>query len=102
MDDLPTTVVVIWWITLALALFVIFPVIGYLLHRALQAAKQIDRNAARALEAGLGIAGNTANIVALDNTISTATVILETANEIETHTGQIGEVLGERANRGAP
>lgn len=101
MDDLPTAVAVIWWVTLALAGFVILPLVAYLLHRALDAARQIDRNAARALEAGLGVAGNTANIAALDQTIATATTILDTAERIETHTGQIAGVLAGRAARSA-
>ena len=100
MDDLPTAVVVIWWVVLALAALVILPLVTYLLHRALQAAKRIDENAAKALEAGLGIAGNTANIAALDETIETATVILDTAGEIDTHTGQIADVLAGRAQSG--
>ena len=106
MDDLPTTVAVIWWITLGLAAFVILPLVAFLLHRALQAARRIDENIEKALEAGLGIAGNTANIAALDDTVETATAILGTAGEIEAHTGTIAEVLAGRAqsapNRGAP
>lgn len=101
MDDVPTAVIVIWWVTLVLATFVILPLVAYLLHRALQAAKRIDENAAAVLEAGLGIAGNTANIEALDATIDTATRISQTATEIETHTGQIASVLGGRAERRA-
>lgn len=99
MDDLSTAVTVIWWVTLALAAFVILPLVAYLLHRALQAAKRIDENAAKALEAGLGIAGNTANIAALDDTISTATTILETSERIEVHTGQIAGALAGRVAR---
>ena len=101
MDDLATAVAVIWWVTLALTAFVILPLVAYLLHRALDAARQIDRNAAQALESGLGVAGNTANIAALDQTIAAATTILETAEQIETHTGQIATVLAVRAGRSA-
>ena len=65
------------------------------------AARQIERYAARALESGVGIAGNTENIAALEQTISTATEILETARTIEEHTGTIEEVLAARAGRRA-
>lgn len=101
MDDIPTTVVVIWWIVLALTALIILPLVAYLLHRALHAAKRIDQNAAKALAAGLAVAGNTADIEALDETISTATRISQTATEIETHTGQIATVLASRAERKA-
>ncbi len=94
-------VYVIWWATLIVAVVVVLPLAVYLLHRALRAARQIERYAARSLEAGLGIAANTENIAALERTISTATGILQTARAIEEHTGTIEEVLAFRAGRGA-
>jgi len=96
---IPTTVYVIWWATLIVAVVVVLPLAVYLLHRTLMAARQIERHAARALEAGLGIAGNTENIVALEGTITTATRILETARAIEEHTGTIEGALAGRAER---
>jgi len=95
--EIPTVVYVLWWITLILAVFVVLPLAVYLLHRALMAARQIERYAAKALTAGVGIAGNTENIQALEGTISTATGILETAKNIEEHSGTIEEVLATRA-----
>jgi hypothetical protein len=97
--EIPAVVYVIWWATLILAVFVILPLAVYLLHRALMAARQIERYAAKALAAGGGIAGNTENIQALEGTISTATGILETAKSIEEHSGTIEEVLATRAER---
>jgi hypothetical protein len=97
--EIPTGVYVIWWATLILAV-VVLPLAVYLLHRALMAARQIERYAARALEAGEGIAGNTHTIGALEDTISVATGILETAGSIEGRTGTIEEVLEARADGG--
>ncbi len=94
-------VYVIWWATLIVAVVVVLPLAVYLLHRTLMAARQIERYAARALEAGVGIAGNTENIAALEGTISTATGILETTQSIEEHTGTIEEVFEAGTGRRA-
>ena len=101
MIEIPTAVYVIWWATLIVAVVVVLPLAVYLLHRAFAAARQIERHAARALEAGVGIAGNTENITALEGTITTATGILETARAIEERTGTIEEALAARAGRRA-
>ena len=100
MVEIPTLVYVIWWATLIVAVVVVLPLAVYLLHRALMAARQIERYAARALEAGVGIAGNTENIGALEGTISVATGILETARTIEQRTGTIEEAFEARMGRG--
>ena len=100
MVEIPTVVYVIWWATLIVAVVVVLPLAVYLLHRTLMAARQIERYAALALEGGVGIAGNTENIAALEGTITTATGILETARSIEEHTGIIEEVFEARAGRG--
>jgi len=97
--EVPAVVYVIWWVTLIVAVVVVLPLAVYLLHRTLVAARQIERYAARALEAGVGIAQNTENIGALEGTISTATEILEAAGRIEEHTGAIEEVFEARAGR---
>ncbi len=99
--EIPTAVYVIWWATLVVAVVVVLPLAVYLLHRALMAARQIEHYAARALEAGEGIAGNTQNIGALEDTISVATGILETTRSIEGRTKTIEEVFEARAGGGA-
>ena len=98
--EIPIAVYVIWWVTLIVAVVVVLPLAVYLLHRALMAARQIERYAALALEGGVGIAGNTENIAALEGTITTATGILKTARSIEEHTGTIEEVFEAGAGRG--
>ncbi len=95
--EMPVAVYVIWWATLIVAVVVVLPLAVYLLRRILNAARQIERYAARALAAGEGIAGNTENIAALEGTITTATGILETARAIEEHTGTIEGALAARA-----
>lgn len=94
--EIPVAVYVIWWATLIVAVVVVLPLAVYLLHRTLNAARQIERYAARALAAGVGIAGNTENVSALEGTISTATGILETTRSIEERTGAIEEVFEAR------
>lgn len=94
--EIPVAVYVIWWATLIVAVVVVLPLAVYLLHRTLNSARQIERYAARSLEAGLGIAGNTENVSALEGTISTATGILQSARSIEERTGAIEEVFEAR------
>jgi hypothetical protein len=93
----PTAVYVIWVIVLAIAVLVILPLTVHLLHRTLTAARGIERYFAEMRDAGTGIARNTANIKALDDTIGVATQLLSTAGSIKGHTGTIGTVLTERA-----
>ncbi|WP_119066976.1 hypothetical protein [Rubrobacter indicoceani] len=95
--EIPVAVYVVWWATLIVAVVLVLPLAVYLLNRALRAARQIERYAARALEAGVGIAGNTENISALEGTISTATGILQTARSIEKRTGAVERVFELRA-----
>lgn len=94
--EIPVAVYVIWWATLIVAVVVVLPLVVYLLHRTLNAARQIERYAAKALQAGVGIAGNTENVSALERTISTATGILETTRSIEGRTSAIEEVFEAR------
>ncbi len=97
--EVPTAVYVLWWATLIIAVVVVLPLAVYLLHRTLRAARQIERYAATALQAGVGVAGNTANIAALEQTIAVASDALGTAQAIEQHTAAIEQVLGTRAGR---
>lgn len=93
----PPAVFVIWWIGLVATLVVFVPLAVYFLHRTWAAAHSIQRYAAEALEAAAGIAGNTANIVALDATIGVATDILGNAGNVAGKLGTIADVLEERA-----
>jgi len=97
--NVPTAVYVIWWVTLIIAVVVVLPLAWYLLHRAFKAARQIEYYAAKTLEAGVGTAGNTANIAALKDTIAVASGILGTAAAIEEHAGVIEGALAARVGR---
>jgi len=96
----PTAVYVLWIITLAIAVLVILPLVLYLLHRTLTAARNIERYFAEMRDAGVGIANNTHHIKDLDDTIAVATQLLSTAESIKAHTGTIGSTLTERVGRG--
>lgn len=99
---LPTAVYVIWWTMLVIVVVAIVPRAVTLLHRTLHAAKLIRRYLAEMLEAGVGIAGNTASIPALNDTIGVAGAMVATAGSIKGHTATIATVLSQRTARGKP
>lgn len=82
---------------LTVSVVVVLPIVVYLLHRTLTAARMIEAYAARSLEAGLGVAENTADIAALDETIEHAGKVVDAAGRIEEHTALIANVLAGRA-----
>jgi len=97
---LPTAVYAIWWIVLLIVIVVIVPLAITLLHRTLRAALSIRRYLAEMLEAGVGIAGNTSSIPALNDTIRVAGSMVATAGSLKEHSGTIAAVLSQRAAQG--
>lgn len=93
---MPQIVYILWFIVLAVAL-VLFPFIVRLLHKTFLAARNIERYLKEMKEAGLGIAGNTGHITALDSTIEIATGILGSAGKINSNAETIGVTLADRA-----
>ena len=93
----PDAVYTIWWIGLIVTLVLFVPLAVYYLNRTFLAARSIQNLAADALTAAGGIAGNTANIVALDATIEVAGQILGTAGNVAGKLGTIADVLEQRA-----
>lgn len=93
-----TPVLVLWWIALGLTVVVIVPLAIYLLHRTWKAARNIRRYTEGALEAGRGIARNTAAVRALDNTVQTAGPIVEKSEALEEATGRMAGVLRGRVS----
>lgn len=91
------TVERIWTAGLALTLIVFVPLAVVLLHRLWRAARSIQVYARDALAAAGGIAGHTASIPALDQTIQTATVMLTTAGAIEQKLNGATGLLARRA-----
>jgi hypothetical protein len=96
MLDVPGAVYVLWIIALVLVVLVV-PIAVYFLHRLLQTGLHIKRYTAEMLTAGLGIAGNTQHISALENTIQVASGMLETAGAIDQHSAAIENLLAGRA-----
>ena len=92
-----TAVYAIWIIVLLVAVLIILPLTVALLQRTLNAARNIERYFAEMCDAGLGIHNNTQHITALDDTISVATQLLETAGSIDEHAATIETALTARA-----
>ena len=95
------TVQTLWAATLLLVVLVIVPLAVLLLHRTLRAAMSIRRYLDEMLAAGVGIAGNTAAIKALDHTIGVAGSMVAVAGNIKSHSATIASVLAGRAASGA-
>ena len=89
----------IWAGGLALTLLVFVPLSVVLLYRLWRAARSIQLYARDALAAAAGIAGNTAQLGALDQTIQSASVILTTASAIEHKLNGATALLARRAER---
>lgn len=87
------SIAVIWWGMLIATVAGVVPVAIALLSRALTAARQIEKYTAEALDGGVKIAGNTANVVALKDTISVAPRLLAAAGSLEQHTAAIAAAL---------
>ena len=90
----------IWAATLLVVVVVIVPLAIVLLHRTLRAAVSIRRYLDEMLTAGVGVAGNTASIKALDDTLGVAGAMVQVAGDIKSHSGTIATVLAQRAARG--
>lgn len=97
--EVPTAVYVIWWVAIAIVVLVVVPLAVYLLRRALGAAWSIQGYMDEMLGAGVQIAGHTGAVTALNDTIGTATTMVEVAGGLKGNTGEIVRVLGERAAR---
>lgn len=94
--EVPTSVYAIWWTMVIVALVLIIPLAVYLLHRLWRAARSIERYTAEALTAGLGIAGNTAAISALDQTVTLGGELGAAAASICQHSAAIETALAGR------
>ena len=75
----------------------LFPFIVRLLHKTLIAAKNIERYLREMKEAGMGIAGNTGHITALNSTIEVAVDILDSAGKINKNAETIETVMADRS-----
>lgn len=100
MEDVSTTITVIWWIALILTVVVVLPLAVYLLNRTLRAARKIEYSLARARDAGSGIARNTAEAEQLNTTLNAAPGLLEPAAGIERGSATLTRTLTERLEGG--
>lgn len=85
---MPSDVVTLWWLTLAIAAVVIV-VVAALLIAIVAAANRIDRHAREIWTAGKDIATNTIQIWQLQKTNAVAEEILQTAQSIAAGAGSI-------------
>jgi len=90
-------IVLILWTILLVVTVLLLPLIVSLLHRTWVASRNIERYFKEMLEAGLGIAGNTDHITALDDTISVASGILDMAGKIDQNANTLKGALADRA-----
>ncbi len=90
-------IVLIWWGMIIATVAAVVPIAVTLLSKALDSARNIERYTAEALDGGVKIAGNTANVVALKDTISVAPRLLEAAGSLQTHTAAIASALAPSA-----
>lgn len=95
---MPQAVFVLWAILLIVTVLLL-PLIVSLLHRTWKASRNIERYFKEMLEAGLGVAGNTAHIKALDDTIGVASGILEVAGDIDGHADALKNTLAGRVTK---
>ncbi len=84
----------IWSGMLLVTLVAVVPAVVGLLQRALAAARNIERYSSEILAGGVGIAGNTANVAALKETLAAAPGLLAGAQSIERHAAVIKSALG--------
>jgi hypothetical protein len=85
---MPTDVVGLWWLTLAIAVVVIL-VVAVLLIAIVAAANRIDKHVEAIWGAGKDIATNTVQIWQLQKTNATADQILDVAQTIAAGAGSI-------------
>lgn len=75
-------VIAIWWITLVLALILTIPALAIVV-RFIHHAQEVDRLASITLQAAAGIAGNTGNIVMLEQLLAHAGSLAATSAAID-------------------
>ncbi len=99
--EFTTGVATVWIATLLIVLLIIVPLAVSLLRRALRAAQNIESYFRDMKDAGVLIAGHTAAIPALDQTIETAVVMKPVADSINEKSAIVATLLAERAQKGS-
>ncbi len=96
MESVPSYVIVIWWIALALTALVVLPLAVYLLNRTLTAARRIEHNLNEARRAAAGIQANTREANQLNVTLEAAPAIVQSGAAIESGSGELTRTLAGR------
>lgn len=89
----------ILWLILLVVTVLVLPYLIYLLHKTWQASSSIERYFKEMKEAGIGIAGNTEHVTALDDTIGVASGILGVAGSINERADTLKTALASRAEQ---
>lgn len=89
-------VAVIWIITLAIIVVLLTPLVLYMCWRLVRAARNIDRLFAVTYGAAAGILESTSHVPALEDTITAAGGMLQTAARLDEHSGAIEGLLVAR------
>ncbi len=92
-----SSIILTLWTILLVVTVLLLPLIISLLHRTWVASRSIERYFKEMLEAGVGIAGNTDYVTALDDTIGVASGILDVAGEINENAETIKGAVADRA-----
>lgn len=90
----------VWIVTLVIVL-ILTPVVLYLCWRLVRGARNIEHHFEVTLKAATGVAAGTAAIPALQDTITVAGGMLQTAGSIDQHSGAIAGLLAARLREGA-
>lgn len=90
-------IALVLWAVLLVVTVLLLPLIVSLLHRTWVASRNIERYFKEMLEAGLGVAGNTEHITALNDTIDVASGILGMAGKIDENANTMKTALADRA-----
>ena len=89
----------ILWLVLLIVTVLILPYLIHLLHKTWLASKSIERYLKEMKEAGIGVAGNTELVKAVDDTIGVASGILKVAGSINENSETLKTALASRAEK---
>ena len=92
--------VAVVWIFALVVILIVTPLVLYMCWRLVRSARNIDRLFSVTYQAAAGVIENTAHVKALEDTISVAGGMLETAGNLDQHSGAIEGLLLTRL-RGA-
>lgn len=93
---MPDAVFVLWWITLIVVIFLVVPVVVYLLNRTYQAASDIRVYTAEILAAAQGIARNLEGVSELNRTPELAARVRASAAALMSEVSELERLVGDR------